>query len=254
MSNNNLQERSITRTSSIVKQLEELIIDGSLQPGEKIPSERQLCTKLKASRPVIREAVKELRGRGIINTQHGKGSFVADFLENFSPQNTLSKVYEDHPRMLFNLLEVREVLEGQAARLAAERASEKDLHNITKAFNAMSVAYQSKEKVMNAAKLDHAFHRSIYEASHNPVLIHTLQNLMQLMLNSVVTTVSNLYHRDRSKQQIEAYHRLIYNAIIDRKPSNAERAAIDHVRDVRDRIIEIERAEQRLIRAQILHY
>jgi len=252
MQDNKPHDNSNTRASAIAKRLEELIIDGSLQPGEKIPSERQLCAKLNASRPLIREAMKELRGRGVINTQHGKGSFVAGFLENFSSASTLTKVYEDHPRMLFDLLEVREVLEGQAARLAAERASEKDLHRITKAFNAMSGAYENNDKVMDAAKLDHAFHRSIYEASHNPVLIHTLQNLMQLMLNSVVVTVSNLYHRDRPKQQIEAYHRLIYNAIIDRKASNAERAAIDHVRDVRDRIIEIERAEQRLVRAQIL--
>lgn len=252
MQNNKIHNNSNTRASAIVKRLEELIIDGSLQPGEKIPSERQLCTKFNASRPLIREAMKELRGRGVINTQHGKGSFVAGFLENFSSTNTLTKIYDDHPRMLFDLLEVREVLEGQAARLAAERATEKDLHRITKAFNAMSGAYENNEQVLDAAKLDHAFHRSIYEASHNPVLIHTLQNLMQLMLNSVVVTVSNLYYHDRSKQQIEAYHRLIYNAIIDGKASNAERAAIDHVRDVRDRIIEIERAEQRLVRAQIL--
>ena len=252
MSNKSLPDNTDTRASAIAKRLEELIIDGSLQPGEKIPSERQLCTKLNASRPLVREAMKELRGRGVITTQHGKGSFVTGFLENSSPSSTLTKVYEDHPRMLFDLLEVREVLEGQAARLAAERASEKDLHRITKAFDAMRGAYKNNEQAMDAAKLDHAFHRSIYEASHNPVLIHTLQNLMQLMLNSVVVTVSNLYHRDRPKQQIEAYHRLIYNAIIDRKANNAERAAMDHIRDVRDGIIEIERAEQRLIRAQIL--
>ncbi len=242
----------ITSSEKIMQQIEELIVDGSLQPGEKIPSERQLCQRLQTSRPVVREAMKELRGRGVLHTIHGKGSFVSNFLENASETNTLTKVYESHPRMLFDLLEVRELLEGQAASLAAERATEKDLFLIKKAFNTMHEAYEDNAEVMDAANLDHDFHRSIYAASHNPVLIHTLQNLMQLMRNSVIVTVSNLFHHDHSKQQIQAYHRLIYNAIIDGKPDNAKRAAMEHIKDVRDRILELERQKQRLFRAKIL--
>lgn len=244
---------TITKSSELVNYIEELILAGSLRVDEKIPSERQLSTRLNASRTAIREAMKELRGKGVIYTVHGKGSFVAGFLGEQDQESTLIKVYKSHPRTLFDLLEVRENLEGQAARLAAERASEKDLHLITKAFNTMNTAYSDNADVLEAAKLDHHFHRAIYEASHNPILIHTLQNLMQLMHNSVVVTVSNLYHNDRSKHQIEAYHRLIYNAILDRKPANAERAAMEHVRDVRDRILEIEQEQQReLIRSQVL--
>lgn len=241
-----------TVSSKIMHQIETLIADGSLHPGEKIPSERQLCKRLNSSRPVIREAIKELRGRGIIYTVHGKGSFVNSFIDNSSTTNALNNIYEDQPRMLFDLLEVRELLEGQAARLAAERGSEKDLYNITKAFNTMSVAYEDNVDVIDAANYDHDFHRSIYNASHNLILIHTLQNLMQLVHNSVIVSVSNLYHHDRSKQQIQAYHRLIYNAIIDRKPDAAERAAMDHIKDIKDRILDIERQEQRLVRAQVL--
>lgn len=245
-------QSTTSSSEKIMRLIEELIVDGSLQPGEKIPSERQLCNKFKASRPVVREAMKELRGRGVIQTVHGKGSFVNNFLNNSKKTSTLNKIYQSHPRMLFDLLEVRELLEGEATKLAAERATEKDLYRITKAFNAMNVAYTNNSEVLDAAKLDHAFHRSIYEASHNPILIHTLQSIMDIMLNSVVSTVSNLYHRDRPKQQIEAYHRLIYNAIIDKKPESAERAAVDHIRDIRDQIIKVEREERRLVRAQFL--
>lgn len=245
-------KKTETAAAKIMNQIEALIVDGALQPNEKIPSERQLCERLNASRPVIREAMKELRGRGVIHTIHGKGSFVSNFLDNSSETNALHKIYEKHPRMLFDLLEVRELLEGQAAKLAAERATEKDLHSITKAFNTMHIAYENNADVMDAANYDHEFHRSIYAASHNPILIHTLQSLMQLMHNSVIVTVSNLYHRESSKKQIQAYHRLIYNAIIDSKPDNAERAAMDHIRDMCDRILELERQEQRLIRAQVL--
>lgn len=240
------------RSEEIVHQIETLIIDGTLKIGDKVPSERQLSQRLKASRPLIREVLKELRGRGVIKTEHGKGSFVAGILQSEGNNTPLNRIYADHPSMLYDLLEVREVLEGQAARLAALRATDKDRYLITKAFNAMNDFKVNESNVMMAARLDHAFHRTIYEASHNPVLTHTLHNLMQLMLDSVVVTVSNLYHRDHAKTRIDNYHHLIFNEIMERNPSSAEHAAVDHIRDVRDRIREIEKAEQRLVRAEVM--
>jgi GntR family transcriptional activator of glc operon len=244
--------KSLTRSSIISYQLEELILDGTLKIGEKVPSERQLAQRLQASRPVIREALKELRGRGVITTVHGKGSFVEGMMKSPEQTNALIRIYSDHSDMLFDLLEVRGVLEGQAARLAALRATEKDLYHIKNAFDAMNDLQVDESNLMLAATLDHAFHQTITEASHNTVLIHTLQSLMKLMLDSVVVSVSNLYHRSRDKTRIDDYHRLIYNAIIDRNPESAEHAAMDHIRDVRDRIKEIEREEQRLVRAEII--
>ncbi len=245
------QEVVSTRSTTISRQLEELILDGTLQPGDKIPSERQLSQRLSASRPLIREALKELRGRGVINTLHGKGSFVTGMLENKNNETPLSRLYQQHPRLLYDLLEVRELLEGEAALLAAERGTEKDLYKITKAYYAMSNLPKKEKDLLKAAHLDHAFHRSIYEASHNPVLVHTLQSLMQLMFSSVVASVSNLYHRDSQKQQIDKHHYKIYNAIIDRKPESAKSAAVEHTRNIRDRMLEIERQEERLNRAKL---
>lgn len=240
-----------TRSMTISRRLEELILDGTLQPGDKVPSERQLAQRLSVSRPLVREALKELRGRGVIETRHGKGSFVVGMLKSIEDDAPLSRLYDSHPRLLYDLLEVRELLEGQAAMMAAERGTEKDFYKITKAYNAMNIPDVKLKDVTESAHLDHAFHRSIYEASHNPILVHTLQSLMQLMLDSVIASVSNLYHRDRQKQQIDRHHRQIFNAIIDRKPESAKKAAIEHIRNIRDRMLEIEREEQRLIRAQI---
>jgi DNA-binding FadR family transcriptional regulator len=251
-----------THSMRISRHLEELILDGTLQPGDKVPSERQLVQRLKVSRPMIREALKELRGRGVIETRHGQGSFIIGMLSDVQNQTPLARLYDSHPRLLYDLLEVRELLECEAAGLAAERGTEKDFYKITKAYNAMSVPLDPLNEGKNTprdigksrlhmAQLDHAFHRAIYEASHNPVLVHTLQSLMQLMLNSVMASVSNLYHRDRQKQQIDKHHRQIYNAIIDRKPETAKKVAAEHIRNVRDRMLEIEREEQREERAKI---
>jgi GntR family transcriptional activator of glc operon len=183
-------------------------------------------------------------------------------LSDVQNKTPLARLYDSHPRLLYDLLEVRELLECEAAGLAAERGSEKDFYKITKAYNAMSIPLEVLNKGKNTvsdigksrlhmAQLDHAFHRAIYEASHNPVLVHTLQSLMQLMLNSVMASVSNLYHRDRQKQQIDKHHQQIYNAIIERKPETAKKAAAEHIRNVRDRMLEIEREEQREERAKI---
>jgi DNA-binding FadR family transcriptional regulator len=251
-----------THSMRVSRHLEELILDGTLQPGDKVPSERLLAQRLKVSRPTIREALKGLRGRGVIETRHGQGSFIIGMLNDVQNETPLARLYYSHPRLLYDLLEVRELLECEAARLAAERGTEKDFYKITKAYIAMSAEPEALNEDTSTARdigksrlykaqLDHDFHRAIYEASHNPVLVHTLQSLMQLMLNSVMASVSNLYHRDRQKQQIDKHHRQIYNAIIDRKPETAKKVAAEHIRNVRDRMLEIEREEQREERAKI---
>ncbi|MFA7553847.1 MAG: FCD domain-containing protein [Spongiibacteraceae bacterium] len=234
----------------VARRLEALILDGTLAPGSKIPSERQLAEKLKLSRPLIREALKELRGRGIIETLHGQGSFVAEIVPAASDNNALTHLFKDHTRTLYDLLEVREVLEGQAAYFAATRATTKDLYRISKTFNAMDVSTTHGESQVNARQ-DHDFHRAISEASHNPVLVHTLQSLSQLVLNSVLASVNNLYHRPEQKEKIIDHHRQIYNAIIQRQSDQAKQAAMEHIRAVRNSLQDIEREEQRLIRAEM---
>ncbi|MOA05470.1 putative L-lactate dehydrogenase operon regulatory protein [compost metagenome] len=99
------------------------------------------------------------------------------------------------------------------------------------------------------ARRDHAFHRAISEASHNPVLVHTLQSLSELMLSTVFASVNNLYHRPVQKRQIDRQHARLYHAICERQPSQAQRAAREHIESIRDSLREIEQEEQRLVRA-----
>src|SRR5690554_5316395 len=106
--------------------LEHLILEGGLAPGQKIPSERQLVARLGVSRSVVREALHELQARGVIETRHGKGSFVASIVPESGTSGSnspLMYLYQGHTRTLYDLLEVREQLEGQAAFLAAQRAT-----------------------------------------------------------------------------------------------------------------------------------
>lgn len=236
-------------SSSIARRLEQLILDGTLKPGKKIPSERQLSERLGVSRSILREALKELSGRGLISTRHGQGTMVTGLVPDVTASHPLLYLFRDHPRTLYDLLEVRELLEGQAAYMAATRGNEADFHRITLAFNAIDQKQADIMQANEAALLDHAFHQSIYEASHNPVLVHTLQSLMQLMLKTVLASVNNLYHRAAYKEQIDKHHRQIYNAVLGRQPEWARKAATAHIKNIRERLLELEAEGLRLDRS-----
>lgn len=226
--------------------LEQLILDGGLAPEQKMPSERQLATRLGVSRTVIREALHELQGRGVIETCHGKGSFVSRIVpgnDENADEGPLLQMFSGHPRTLYDLLEVREQLEGQAAYLAAKRATAQDLHRITKAFSSLD-----QTDPLTNAKPDHNFHQAIIEASHNPVLVHVLNGLKNLMLLTVQASVANLNPREEMRNKISRQHQRLYQAIMARKPEAAKRMATAHVRFVSESMREIERQGTKIIR------
>ncbi|MEH6357175.1 MAG: FCD domain-containing protein [Marinobacter sp.] len=241
-----MQEKPIPMSRAVAYRLEQLILDGSLAPEQMIPSERQLASRFGVSRAIVREALHELQGRGIIRTQHGKGSFVSHMVPEPENNGPLMQMFMEHSRTLYDLLEVRRELEGKAAYLAAERATEKDQYQITKAFEAME-----KADPLTNADLDHAFHRAIVNACHNPVLIHVLNSLKDLMLSSVQASVANLSHRDAFKRQMDKHHRQIYHSVISRQAKWAQKAAMAHVAHVAEALRSIEMQENGLIRSSI---
>lgn len=233
----------------VAERIERLIMDGVLKAGQALPSERRLTEKLGASRTALREGLKLLRARGIIRTEQGKGSFVAPISQvNAGP---LLHLFHSQPRTLYDLLEVRALLEGESARLAAIRGTEADFIMIRRRYEAMIDAHGQDTDIATHAHLDHAFHLAVCEASHNPVLTHTLQSLTDLMLGSVFACVNNLYHRQPHKQQIDQQHAAVFTAVTARLPDQAHQAATDHVNRVRQSLGEIEQEEQRLVRATL---
>lgn len=229
--------------------LERLILDGGLAPGQKMPSERQLATRLGVSRAIVREALHELQGRGVIETKHGKGSFVARIVPGGSEEDDhspLLQMFNGHPRTLYDLLEIREQLEGQAAYLAAKRATTLDLHRITKAYAALE-----QTNPLTNARPDHNFHQAIVEASHNPVLVHVLNGLKNLMLLTVQASVANLSPHEEMRNKISRQHKRIYQAVMAKRPEAAKRIAMAHVRFVSDAMRDIEQQGTEIIRVPL---
>ncbi len=234
----------------VCERIERLIVDGVLKTGQPLPSERRLVEKLGVSRNALREGLKLLRARGIIATEQGRGSFVA----SLSPANDatpLMHLFSSQPRTLYDLFEVRSLLEGESARLAALRGTQADFVLIERSYQALLAAHDQPLDATRHAHLDHAFHLAICDASHNPVLVQTLRSLTDLLLNSVFACVNNLYHRQPQKQQIDKQHARLYTAVINRQPEQARKAAVAHIESICANLREIEGEEQRLVRATL---
>ncbi|WP_347557025.1 transcriptional regulator GlcC [Robbsia sp. KACC 23696] len=235
---------------AVAERIERLIVDGVLKTGQPLPSERRLVEKLGVSRTALREGLSVLRARGIIQTDHGKGSFVAN-LSGRAEASPLMYLLGAQPRTLYDLFEVRSLLETEAARLAALRGTPADHVMITRRYQEMLAAHEGNVPPSEHAQRDHAFHLAICEASHNSVLVHTLSALTDLMLCSVFACVNNLYHRDPYKRAIDAQHTRLYRAVIAKDPDEARQAAADHIASVCASLKEIEQEEQRLVRATL---
>jgi GntR family transcriptional activator of glc operon len=249
---NATDKRALQVADVVSERIERLIVDGVLKVGQLLPSERRLTEKLGVSRTALREGLKLLRARGIIETRQGKGSFVAQMGGlGVTAASPWMHLFASQPRTLYDLFEVRSLLEGESARLAALRGTDADFVLITRAYDALVAAHDHALPASEHARLDHAFHLAISEASHNPVLVQTLRSLTDLLLNTVFASVNNLYHREAQKRQIDRHHARLFNTVTGRLPEQARKAAVAHIQSICESLREIENEEQRLVRATL---
>lgn len=162
------------RSSEIVKDLETEIMDGSLLPGQRLPSEEKLCSRFTVSRTVIREAIQQLRGKGLIRTLKGSGSYIAD-----PSLDTLAGAIETYSVLsntdsYLEIMDFRILLETECARLAALNAGERMIETMELAQSKMD-ACRGDRKRFSAA--DIAFHLAIAAASKNNLYATVLSGL-----------------------------------------------------------------------------
>ncbi len=112
-------------SDSIVAELEQMIVDGTLQPGQKLLPERELAVQFGVSRPSLREAIQRLEAKGLLYRRQGGGTYVKSEL-NRGLSDPFFELLANHPGSQFDLLEFRHVLEGVAAYYAALRGDEND--------------------------------------------------------------------------------------------------------------------------------
>ncbi|MEM9249047.1 MAG: FCD domain-containing protein [Pseudomonadota bacterium] len=237
--------------TSIVRQIELLILRGILRAGERLPAERELAERLGVSRPSLRDAIAELEENGLLTRRAGAGIFVSDVLGSaFSPG--LTRLFATHDEALFDYIAFRRDMEGLAAERAARLGSDTDIAVISAVFAKMEAA-QPKRSAEDEAALDAQFHLAIVEASHNVVMLHMLRSMYELLRQGVFYNRQMMFRQQTTRTALLDQHRAIVTALTDRDPARARAAVEEHLdyigqalQEERQRARNEEIAQQRL--------
>ncbi len=228
---------------TVAGELEKRILEGSLKPGDRLPAERALAIELGVSRPSLREAIQKLVAKGMLTTRHGGGTHVTDRLEAHFVE-PWQDMLKGHPLLHRDLLEFRQMLESQAAALAAERATDVDIARLDAVYATLQAIYDTDD-LPACISADVAFHQAVAEASHNVLIGHLTSSLMRVIHGHVSTNLEHLHARPTRWNQLQKQHRAIWQAIREHKPEAAALAATSHIEFVRQSIDDNALEEQR---------
>jgi GntR family transcriptional repressor for pyruvate dehydrogenase complex len=201
--------RPIQTTSlinEVIEQLRKVIIDGVYKPGDRLPSEKELCKQLGVSRTAIREAKKALIGMGLIESSRGQGTFVRDnILDTLMQSIRLDLLMEQGS--IGELIDARRVIEVESAGMAAERSTDEDIDNLRNLIDRMRIAV--KEENQEAfQEYDLAWHSAIVEATQNKYLVTmslAIRNLLEVFISDVLqVSGSDVIALTRHEQITEA--------------------------------------------------
>jgi GntR family transcriptional regulator, transcriptional repressor for pyruvate dehydrogenase complex len=224
-------------TVQVVNHIRDMIEKGVLKPGEKIPPEREFAQKLKISRASLRAGIGYMAAMGIMKVRHGVGTFIAEGPPQMG-KSSLGLLGALHGFKTWQMFESRLLLEGKMAALAAERGKEEHLTVLAEEVAEMYATVDDPEEYLIH---DVRFHRTIAEASGNPILASLMETISSALYDGRRKTVG-LTHSLKDSAEI---HRDIYRAIRKRSPSEAQRLMERHIERARDAQEDEERTASR---------
>lgn len=213
----------------VVGQLRQLIDEGRLKAGDRLPSERELAETFRVSRPSVREAIKALEREGLVVTRPGSGTFLTavDVEALIQPLASLLSRGKD---ALIDLFEMRRLVEPGIAALAAERATLADILRLKEILQAQE---QQIERGTSAVDSDAAFHFAIGQATHNAALQRVVSAIVEILKP---VREKSLQTRGRAHKSL-ASHREILVAIERHDPELARQAMQQHIEAVEHNVL-----------------
>jgi GntR family transcriptional repressor for pyruvate dehydrogenase complex len=216
--------------TQVANRIEQLIIDESLHPGDRLPSEREMAERMGVSRTVVREAIRVLGVRGLVKVKTGCGTYVqepsardaAASIERFLRLRQTSEP-------LAHIHEVRSMIEIETAGLAAVRATDDDLARLLCTIDGMSA---SRNDLTAYIEYDHAFHKGLAEATHNSLFNVLLGPISDLLHQVILVSV-------QAPDAVEAglsHHRNILAQVQQHDPGAARQAMQEHLAEARNLI------------------
>ncbi len=209
----------------IVQQVEDSILKGQLKPGDQLPAERDLAQRFGVSRTAVREAVKTLREKGLVEAYSGRGTFVTNGTSQ-SMRQSLDLMIRINPQEgLVNLAELRLILEPEIAGLAARRIEEQLVTTMREAVAVMDRNLRDPDAYVEA---DLDFHLALAEAAGNPLILSLLDSIVGLLREQR----SRIFNVDGGPERGQFHHKRILAAIEQRDPEAARDAMRAHLKQV----------------------
>jgi len=209
----------------VLSALIERIVSGEFAPGAGLPSEADLCSTYSVSRSSVREALRVLAEKGLIEVRHGLGTRVTsperwDFLDALvlGARRRCGGMTE----VIESLLEALRIVECEVAALAAERAEESHRIRMQTALERMEASQHDPEAFADAA---FSFHQALLQATNNYVLIRMADPIRELLQYSIVTTSA----KDGNIERVLGEHDAIYQAVCARDAGGAREAMREHL-------------------------
>jgi GntR family transcriptional regulator, transcriptional repressor for pyruvate dehydrogenase complex len=224
----------------VVQQIESLILEGVLRTGDRLPGERELARQFDVSRPILRDALKALEGRGLLTTRPGGGTHVADVIGQLFTK-PVTDLISMHRKAVTDYLEYRREIEGVAAEYAARRATADDLALLDRIMARMDEADRTGD-FDDEAEIDVEFHHAICECAHNIILLHTLRSCYRLLSEGVFQNRLLVFSVPGAREALLAQHRAIHATVKAGDPAAARQAAMDHITYVERSMAEAERS------------
>ena len=229
-------------SDQVADQLHQLVQQRQLQPGQRLPAERQLAEELGVSRTALREAIQKLNSQGILMSRAGAGTFVQALNTQHNALHStlvapLTPLIRHDPQYLYDVLETRQMLEVHTAWHAANRATPADKSRIQRRFDEL-LHYQHLQDTESAALADAQFHLAIAEASHNAVVVQVMRSLFDLMRNTVAENRRLMFEDNSTKvlEQLTAQHHRLMQAIVASDPEQARSEITAHLTFVHEKL------------------
>ena len=211
----------------IVKQIEESILKGALKPGDQLPAERDLAQQFGVSRTAVREAVKTLREKGLVESYSGRGTFITNGTSQAIKQSLDFMMRIGQQDGLVQLAEVRQILEPEIAALAASRVQEQHLAMMREAVAVMDEALRDPDAYIEA---DLDFHLSLAEAAENPIILSLIDSIVGLLREQRL----RIFYVDGGPERGQFHHKRILEAVERHDADGARDAMRAHLQQVRE--------------------
>jgi len=205
----------------VVKQVQDIISDGLLRPGDKLPPERELAEMLHVSRGSLREAILALESMGLVEPRHGEGTVIRD-LSAAPLVNQLSAMLVQKRALVGELLEFRLMIEPTLAARAATNATKEEIAHLEEILKRQKIKVDQGELAVDE---DSKFHYAIAQAARNSVVLKVLDVFMDFLRDS---RELSLQVEGRPQKSLNS-HRRILSAIARKDPAAAETAMRTHI-------------------------